>query len=174
MLVHVRKTTIVTIDRQRDHTGCEASTVAVCGPRTAPSGLRRLGGIPLRNLAGKICGLLRANELDCAPRVGKLDGFLGLRAGHPRVGNCGRGYSLASEPQPGLAVGANSISARRQGRPFAALARGHVQRADRPCVRPGRGYPSRSAPWRRRASAPWLARTPRAAGPGRRRWPYLL
>ena len=55
------------------------------------TGLRRLGGIPLRNLAGKICGLLRANKLDCAPRVGKLDGFLGLRAGHLRVGNCGRG-----------------------------------------------------------------------------------
>ena len=55
------------------------------------TGLRRLGGIPLRNLAGKICGLLRANKLDCAPRVGKLDGFLGLRVGHLRVGNCGRG-----------------------------------------------------------------------------------
>ena len=39
----------------------------------------------MRNLAGKICGLLRANKLDCAPRVGKLDGFLGLRAGHLRV-----------------------------------------------------------------------------------------
>ena len=55
----------------------------------------------MHKLAGKICSLLRANKLDCAPRVGKLDGFLGLRAGHLGIGNCGRGYSRASVPQPG-------------------------------------------------------------------------
>ena len=134
------------------------------------SGSRRLGGIPLRNFAGKICRLLRANKLDCAPWVGKLDGFLGLGVGRLRIGNCGRGWCLsASASHWALAAGANSTSPRRQGRSFAALARGHIQHARRPCVRPGRGYPSRSAPSRRRALARWLARTPRAAGTGWRR-----
>ena len=128
---------------------------------------RRLGGIPLRNLAGKICRRLRANKLDCAPWVGKLDGFLGLGVGRLRIGNCGRGWCLsASASHWALAAGANSTSPRRQGRSFAALARGHIQHARRPCVRPGRGYPSRSAPSRRRAWARWLARTPHAAGTG--------